>query len=62
MKTIKIPDETFAFLAYTARQDVTLPALLVDYLKWDRYTKAEIKAHLDALNDACNKACAKARK
>jgi hypothetical protein len=62
MKTIKIPDGTFAFLAYTARQDVTLPALLVDYLKWDRYTKAEIKAHLDALNDACNKACAKARK
>jgi hypothetical protein len=59
MKTIKIPDETFEFLVYVARQDVTLPPLLVDYLKWDRYTKEEIKAHLHALNDACNKACVK---
>jgi hypothetical protein len=56
MKTIKIPDETFEFLEYVARQDVTLPSLLGDYLKWDRFTKEEIKIHLHALNDACNKA------
>jgi hypothetical protein len=62
MKSIKIPDETFEFLAYFARQDVTLPALLGDYLKWDRYTKDEIRAHLHALNDACNKACFKPRR
>ena len=54
MKTVRISDETFEFLAYIARQDVTLPALLVDYLKYSCYTKDEIKAHLDALNDACN--------
>jgi hypothetical protein len=57
MKTIKIPDETFKFLAYVARQDVTLPSLLIDYLEWDRYTKEEIKAHLDVLDSACTKVC-----
>jgi len=56
MKTIEISDETFEFLAYLARQDVTLPAVLADYLKWDRYTKEEIKAHLHALDNACIKA------
>jgi hypothetical protein len=55
-KTIEISDETFEFLAYLARQDVTLPAVLADYLKWDRYTREEIKAHLHALNNACIKA------
>lgn len=52
MKTINIPDETFEFLAYLARQNVTLPAVLVEYLKWS-YTKEEIKRHLHTLNDAC---------
>jgi len=56
MKTIKIPDETFEFLAYFARQNVTLPAVLADYLEWNRYTKEEIKTYLHALNDACIKA------
>ena len=55
MKTIKIPNETFEFLAYVARQDVTLPPLLVDYLKWDRYTKEEVKVHLHVLDSTCNK-------
>ena len=61
MKTIKIPDETFEFLAYIARQDVTLPPLFVYYLKWDRYTKEEIKAYLHALDSACNEARVKRR-
>lgn len=52
MKTIGFPDETFEFLAYLARQDVTLPAVLVEYLKWN-YTQEEIKHHLHTLNDAC---------
>jgi hypothetical protein len=52
IKTISIPDETFEFLAYLARQDVTLPAVLVEHPKWSQ-TKEEIKRHLDALNDAC---------
>jgi hypothetical protein len=55
MKTTKISDETFEFLACVARQDVTLPPLLVDYLRWDRYTKEEIKVHLHALDSACIK-------
>jgi len=54
-KTIEISDETFEFLAYLARQDVTLPAVLADYLKWDRYTREEIRAHLHALDNACIK-------
>jgi len=53
MKTIKIPDETFEFLAYLARQNVTLPSVLADYLQWNRYTKEEIKTYLHTLNDAC---------
>lgn len=52
MKTIDIQDETFEFLAYLARQNVTLPAVLVEYLKWS-YTREEIKRHLHNLNDAC---------
>ena len=52
MKTVNIPDETFEFLAYLARQNVTLPAVLVEYLKWS-YTIEEIKRHLHAVNDAC---------
>ena len=55
MKTIKIPDETFEFLAWLVRQDVTLPAVMADYLKWDRYTKEENQAHLHVFNDACIK-------
>jgi hypothetical protein len=53
MKTIKIADETFEFLAWLVRQDVTIPSVIIDYLKWNRYTKEGIKAHLHALNSAC---------
>jgi len=53
MKSVKIPDETFEFLAWLVRQDVTLPNVRVDYLKWDRYTKEEIRDHLHVLNDEC---------
>ena len=56
MKTLRIPDETVNFLAWLVRQDVTLPAVMVDYLKWNHYTKHEIKKHLLALNMACIKA------
>jgi hypothetical protein len=55
MKILKIPDETFEFLAWLVRQDITLPGVMVYYLKWDRYTREQIKAHLDALNEACIK-------
>ena len=53
MKTIRITDETVKFLAWLVRQDVTLPAVMVDYLKWNKYSKEEIKTHLLALNMAC---------
>ena len=53
MKVIKIPDETFKFLAWLVKQNVTLPAVLVDYLEWNRYTKEEVKAHLHAIDSAC---------
>lgn len=56
MKTIEISDETFEFLAFLARQNVTLPAVLADHLKWDRFTKEEIKTYLHDLHDACIKA------
>ena len=55
MKSIKIPDETFELMAWLVRQDVTLPAVMVDYLKWDKYTKEEIRAHFHVFNDACIK-------
>jgi len=61
MKTINIPDDTFEFLAYLARQDVTLPALFVDYLKWDRYTKEQVKTHFKKLNEALQEARVKDR-
>ncbi|MHC3129402.1 MAG: hypothetical protein IBV52_04925 [Candidatus Bathyarchaeota archaeon] len=53
MKRIEIEDETLRFLAWLVRQDVTLPSVMVHYLKWNRYTKKEIKKHLLALNMAC---------
>jgi len=53
MKTIKIADETFEFLDWLVRQDVTLPNVIVHVLEWNRYTKEQIKAHLHALNSAC---------
>ena len=56
MKTIKVRDDAFEFLAWLMRQDVTLPSVMMEYLKWDRYTIKEIKAYLHALNDACTKA------
>ena len=33
LKTIKLPNETFEFLAWLVRQDVTLPNVIVEYLK-----------------------------
>lgn len=53
MRTLTLDDETFGFLAWLIKQDVTLPAVLVEYLKWNRYTRDEVKRHLHALNDAC---------
>ena len=53
MKTLRTSDETFKFLAWLVRQDVTLPAVMTDYLKWNNYSKEEIKNHLLALNMAC---------
>jgi len=53
LKRIEIEDETFRFLAWLVRQDVTLPAVMVHYLKWNRYTKKEIKQHFLALHMAC---------
>jgi hypothetical protein len=53
LKTIEIEDETLRFLAWLARQDVTLPSVIVDYLKWNQYTKKEIEKHFLALHMAC---------
>jgi hypothetical protein len=53
LKRIEIEDETFRFLAWFVRQDVTLPSIMSDYLKWNHYTKQEIQNHLLALNMAC---------
>ena len=53
MRPVEIEDEAFHFLAWLVRQDVTLPAVMVHYLKWNHYTKKEIKSHLLALNMAC---------
>jgi len=53
MKTIRISNETFKFLAWLVRQDVTLPAVMVHYLKWNKYSKEEIKTYFLALNMAC---------
>jgi len=52
MINIKVTEEAFEFLAYLARQDITLPALLVDYLKWD-YSTGQIKGLLNILDSAC---------
>jgi hypothetical protein len=57
MKTIKVSDETFNFLVYLAKQNVTLPQLLFDYLKWTDFTKEEIKQCLDELSQACYDPC-----
>ncbi len=56
MNSINIQDDAFEFLAWLVKQDVTLPAIMVEYLKWDQYLIEEIKAHLHVLNDACIKA------
>ena len=55
MKSVKIPDETFEFMAWLVRQDVTLPSIMTEYLKWDRYTKEETQAHFHVFNDTCIK-------
>ena len=53
LRTIKAPNDAFKFLAWLVRQDVTLPSIMSDYLKWNNYTQQEIKSHLLALNMAC---------
>ena len=53
MRPVEIEDEAFHFLAWLVRQDVTLPSIMSDYLKWNNYTQQEIKSHLLALNMAC---------
>lgn len=53
MRTIRLSNETFEFLAWLVRQDVTLPSVITDYLKWDTYSKEQIKAHFLALHNAC---------
>lgn len=53
MKTIRLTNETFEFLEWLVRQDVTLPSVITDYLKWDTYSKEHIKAHFRAIHDAC---------
>jgi len=53
LKQVEIEDATFRFLAWLVRQDVTLPAVMVHYLKWNRYSEEEIKQHFLALHMAC---------
>ena len=53
LRSVEIEDEAFRFLAWLVRQDVTLPAVMVHYLKWNNYSEQEIKNHLLALNMAC---------
>ena len=53
LKTIKAPNEALKFLGWLVRQDVTLPAVMVHHLKWNHYSKQEIKKHFLALNMAC---------
>lgn len=53
MRDIRIPEDTLQFLLWLVKQDVTLPHVIVDYLKWEEYTKREIKEHLHNLTDAC---------
>jgi hypothetical protein len=55
VKILRLPDETFEFLLWLVRQDVTLPSVIADYLKWDGCTKEQIKAHLENLHNACIK-------
>ena len=55
MINIKVTEEAFEFLAYLVRQDVTLPALLADHLKWD-YSREQIKEFLNIIDSACNEA------
>jgi hypothetical protein len=53
VKILRLPDETFEFLSWLVRQDVTLPSVITDYLKWDAYTREQIKAHFETLHSAC---------
>ena len=53
MRTIRLKNEAFEFLAWLVRQDVTLPSVITDYLKWDRYSKEQIKDYFLALHNAC---------
>ena len=52
LKIIKIPSETLKFLGWLVKQDVTLPGLIVDYLKWENFSKEEIKRHFHVLHRA----------
>ena len=53
MKTIKVPNEAFKFIAWLVRQDVTLPAVMTHHLKWNHFSEQEIKSHFLDLNMAC---------
>jgi hypothetical protein len=53
MKTIRLTNETSEFLEWLVRQDVTLPSVITDYLRWDKYSKEQITAHFRALYNAC---------
>jgi hypothetical protein len=53
VKIVRLPDETVEFLSWLVRQDVTLPSVITEYLKWDEYTMEQIKAHFETLHNAC---------
>jgi predicted transcriptional regulator len=59
MKTVRLTDKTCEFLNILAKQNVTLPDVFVDYLKWTRWTKDEIKKFLDEINEATSHALGK---
>jgi len=56
LKSVILSDEAHEFILWFAKQDVTLPALFVDHLKWKRYKKDEIKRHFKEIIDACSEA------
>jgi uncharacterized lipoprotein YddW (UPF0748 family) len=56
VKNIRLTDKTCEFLNILAQQNVTLPELFVNKLKWTRWTKEEITAFLDEINEATRKA------
>ena len=59
LKSLVLSDEVFDFIQWFVKQDVTLPNLFGDYLKWKPYKKDEIKAYFKEIGLACSdaKAC-----